>query len=236
MTSTLALCLGSLAAAYAFLSALFHFTQDAKEPPAVETSIPFISPLLGLIPGMQDFFVKQRSDVYPQSNSTITDVLCRAYHQKLTASRNKHGLPIYTLRMPGQRMYIVNSVSLIPTLQRQIKTIAFAPIEAQAAATVMGVGPAGNAIIGSDQMLEDGSYLSTFVPSIQPAMAPGPGLDAINSAAVRYISDSLEALAAKGPASVELFSWVRTELFMATTESIYGPKNPFRDPVLEKAW
>lgn len=138
--------------------------------------------------------------------------------------------------MPGQRIYVVNSVSLIPTLQRQIKTIAFAPIEAQAAATVMGVGPAGNAIIGSDQMLEDGSYLSTFVPSIQPAMAPGPGLDAINSAAVQYISDSLGALAAKGPASVELFSWVRGELFMATTESIYGPKNPFRDPALEKAW
>lgn len=138
--------------------------------------------------------------------------------------------------MPGQRIYVVNSVSLIPALQRQIKTIAFAPIEAQAAAMVMGVGPAGNAIIGSDKMLEDGSYLSTFVPSIQPAMAPGPGLDAINGAAVRYISDSLEDLRGKGPVTVELFSWVRRELFMATTESIYGPKNPFRDPVLEKAW
>lgn len=64
MTSTLALCLGSLAAAYAFLSALLHFTQDAKEPPVVETSIPFVSPLLGLIPGMQNFFVKQRSVPY----------------------------------------------------------------------------------------------------------------------------------------------------------------------------
>lgn len=138
--------------------------------------------------------------------------------------------------MPGQRIYVVNSVSLIPTLQRQIKTIAFAPIEAQAAATVMGVGPAGNAIIGSDQMLEDGSYLSTFVPSIQPAMAPGPGLDAINGAAIRYISDSLETFRGKGPTTVELFSWVRRELFMATTESIYGPRNPFRDPALEKAW
>lgn len=133
-------------------------------------------------------------------------------------------------------MYIVNSVSLIPTLQRQIKTIAFAPIEAQAAATVMGVGPAGNAIIGSEQMLEDGSYLSTFVPSIQPAMAPGPGLDAINGAAVRHIAESLEDFRGKGPTIVELFSWIRGEIFMATTEAIYGPKNPFRDPVLEKAW
>lgn len=138
--------------------------------------------------------------------------------------------------MPGQRIYIVNSVSLIPALQRQIKTIAFAPIEAQAAATVMGVGPSGNAIIGSDRMLEDDSYLSTFVPSIQPALGPGPGLDAINGSAIRCIADSLEFLNSKGPKTVELFSWIRGELFMATTESIYGPQNPFRDSALEKAW
>lgn len=61
MTSSFALLVGGLAAAYVFLSALLHFTQDAKEPPASETFIPFVSPLLGFIPGMQNFFVKQRS-------------------------------------------------------------------------------------------------------------------------------------------------------------------------------
>jgi hypothetical protein len=156
--------------------------------------------------------------------------------QLIDAVRDKYGLPIYTLRMPGQRIYVVNSLSLIPPLQRQIKTIAFAPIEAQAAATVMGVGPAGNAIIGSNKMFERESYLSTFVPSTHPALSPGPGLDAINGAAIRYISKSLAKLSNDGRTTVELFSWVRRELFMATTESIYGPKNPFMDPVLEKAW
>lgn len=100
----------------------------------------------------------------------------------------------------------------------------------------MGVGPAGNAIIGSDKMLEDNSYLSTFVPSTHPALSPGPGLDAIIGASTRHISDSLAKLSRNGPTTVELFSWVRRELFMATTESIYGPKNPFRDPALEEAW
>ncbi|XDG05107.1 hypothetical protein ABKA04_004722 [Annulohypoxylon sp. FPYF3050] len=138
--------------------------------------------------------------------------------------------------MPGQRIYVVNSLSLIPSLQRQIKTIAFAPIEAQAAATVMGVGPAGNAIIGSDKMFEDDSYLSTFVPSLHPALSPGPGLDAINSAAIRYVFDSLTKFSGEGPNMVELFAWVRGKIFMASTEAIYGPKNPFRDPALEKAW
>ncbi|TVY80889.1 Cholesterol 7-alpha-monooxygenase [Lachnellula suecica] len=209
MTSTLALLIGSVAAAYVLLSALLHFTQDSDEPPAIETSIPFISPLMGLVLGMQRYTVKLR---------------------------DRYGLPIYTLRMPGQRIYIVNSLSLIPPLQRQIKTIAFAPIEAQAAAMVMGVGPAGNAIIGSPNMSEPGSYLFTFVPSTHPALSPGPGLDAINGEAVRHMSESLTRFKANGPAKIELFSWVRRELFMATTESIYGPKNPFREVVLEQAW
>lgn len=154
----------------------------------------------------------------------------------LIVTRDKYDLPIYTLRMPGQRIYIINSLSLIPPLQRQIKTIAFAPIEAQAAATVMGVGPAGNAIIGSHQMFEKDSYLSTFVPSTHPALSPGPGLDALNGAAIQYFSNSLASINNSGPKIVELFSWIRSELFMATTESIYGPKNPFRDPTLKQAW
>ncbi|KAJ8070583.1 hypothetical protein OCU04_000956 [Sclerotinia nivalis] len=209
MTSMFALVLGSLAASYVFLLALLRLTQDSKEPPAIENSIPFLTPLLGSISGMQKYAVKLR---------------------------DKYGLPIYTLRMPGQRIYLINSLSLIPPLQRELRNIAFPPIEAQAAATVMGVGPAGNAIIGSDKMFEHDSYLSTFVPSTFPALSPGPGLDAINGAAIQYMSDSLEKLKENGPRTVELFSWVRRQLFMATTEAIYGPKNPFRDPTLERAW
>jgi hypothetical protein len=150
--------------------------------------------------------------------------------------RNKYNLPTYTLRLPGQRIYIINSISLIPLFQRQVKTIAFAPIEAQAAATVMGVGPVGNAIIGAEDMREQCFYLATFVPSTHPALSPGLGLDAIIRAAIRNTSDSLAKVSGDGVATVDLFSWVRKEMFIATTEAIYGPKNPFRDPILVKAW
>ncbi|KAI0102133.1 cytochrome P450 [Nemania sp. FL0031] len=210
MASTLALVLGSAAAVYVFLLALLHFTQDPKEPPVIGTTIPFISPLFGIVfSGMQKFSTK---------------------------IRDKYGLPIYTLRMPGQRIYILNSLSLVGPFQRQFKTIAFAPIEAQAAATVMGVGPAGNAIIGSDKMFDDDSYLSTFVPSINPGLSPGPGLDALNGAAIRYLSNNLSNLRDNTPTTIELFSWVSDQICMATTEAMYGPKNPFRDPRVLAAW
>ncbi|KAK8050930.1 cytochrome P450 [Apiospora rasikravindrae] len=209
MATGFTLVLGFLGAAYAFFAILLRLTQHSKEPPVIAKTIPFISPLFGFVHGMQNFLVKLR---------------------------DQYDLPIYTLRMPGQRVYIVNSLSLIPQIQKQIKTIAFAPIEAQAADAVMGVGPAGNAIIGSERMFEHDSYLSTFVPSTQPALSPGPGLDAINGAAIRHISNAMKMVAESGPTTIELFAWVRHEFFMATTESIYGPKNPFRDPKLEQAW
>ncbi|KAJ8110263.1 hypothetical protein ONZ43_g5919 [Nemania bipapillata] len=85
-------------------------------------------------------------------------------------------------------------------------------------------------------MLEDGSYLSTFVPSVSPGLAPGPGLDALNAAAVLYLSDSLSTLDKKNPTVVDLFPWIRGQLNKATTEAIYGKKNPFRDPAVQEAW
>ncbi|KAI9167951.1 Cytochrome P450 monooxygenase nodJ [Paramyrothecium foliicola] len=209
MPSTIVLALGFVGAAYVFLAALLNYTQDPKEPPMLETSIPFVSPMFGFLPGMPKFLVKLR---------------------------DKYNLPIYTLRMPGSRIYVVNSLSLIPQVQKQYKTIAFEPIAAQAAATVMDVGPAGNAIIGADNMFEEGSYLDTFVPYITPALAPGPGLDAITGTAARVMADSLAEIGDRGPAKVELFAWVRRQIFMAETETIYGLNNPFRDSKLETAW
>ena len=61
MASTPMLVLAMLGTTYAFLSMLLHFTQDSREPPAVETSIPFITSLIGQLRGAQKFFVKLRS-------------------------------------------------------------------------------------------------------------------------------------------------------------------------------
>ncbi|KAF5005571.1 hypothetical protein FDECE_7978 [Fusarium decemcellulare] len=85
-------------------------------------------------------------------------------------------------------------------------------------------------------MLDDDSYLSTFVPPTQRALAPRPRLDAINSTAVLDIANSLAEPSAKGPTTVKLFPWVRREMSRATTESMYGPMNPIRDSSLQTAW
>jgi hypothetical protein len=138
--------------------------------------------------------------------------------------------------MPGSRIYVVNDLSLVSNVQKQYKKIAFEPIASQAAQAVMSVGPVGNAIIGSDKMFEDDSYLQTFVPYIAPALYPGPGLDGITKAVARVVDSTLTEMGVNGPIQTELYLWVRRQIFVAETESIYGEGNPFRDARLETAW
>jgi hypothetical protein len=52
--------LGGIAATYVFIRALLHLTQDAKEPPTVETTLPFIGPFLRMAVEQLSFYVNTR--------------------------------------------------------------------------------------------------------------------------------------------------------------------------------
>lgn len=60
ISSTGIALLGAIVGAYMFLRALLHFTQDAKEPQAIENAIPFISPILGMATKGADFYGAMR--------------------------------------------------------------------------------------------------------------------------------------------------------------------------------
>lgn len=62
MAFTVSLVLGGLAATYVFLRILLNLTQDAREPPAILTNIPFIQPLIGMIREKERFYVRLRFD------------------------------------------------------------------------------------------------------------------------------------------------------------------------------
>lgn len=144
-----------------------------------------------------------------------------------------HKLPIYTLRLPWIRCYIINDHSLIPSIDRHIRTIAFAPIEAKATAGVLGTSSITNEIMSRDPTSNTGHFI-TYHKAIRPPLAPGPGLDAMLSRAIRALQQSVCNLQLSG--NVSLFHWVRHEVILATSEGDYGPANPFRDPDFENAW
>ncbi|GAP85101.1 putative cytochrome p450 oxidoreductase [Rosellinia necatrix] len=194
---------------YIFLAALLRLTQDKDEPPVIKTSIPFISPVIGMIQGNSNFYNQMRTK-YPH-------------------------LPIYTLRLPGTRLYIINSPDLIPLVQRQHRIFSFAPVEARAAKTFMGTSKPGLEIINRN-MGGDDSFVPGFLRAVHPALSPGPELDDLNQNAIQVVLKSLDQLATKSPASVKLYEWVTHQLFFATTDAVFGPQNPLRDTVNLANW
>ncbi|KAJ8113401.1 hypothetical protein ONZ43_g5164 [Nemania bipapillata] len=154
------------------------------------------------------------------------------FHQ---AMRDKYKVPIYTLRLPFVRFYVVNSSSLITSIQSQFRTLSFTAIEANIAANLIGVSKSTQAIIAHNVTSDEG-YLMSFPKYVHSALSAGPGLDAMNRRSIQVISDSLSASAKQEAITVGLFHWVRHELLMASTEGVYGPRNPFRDPAMETAW
>lgn len=208
MKTILVGALVGLAVTYAFIRALLQLTQLSNEPPAVSTSIPFIGPILEM--------ARHKS----------------RFH---THVRNKTGLPIYTLRLPGTRMYVVNSPSLVTAVQRLYKTISFGAIEAQITESILLVSKHGKNVVRSG-LMEDNSYTGAFAAAIHPATRPGANLDAMNRIALQTIAASLDELQAEGSKSVNLFNWIHDEITLATTDAVYGPHNPLRDQDVRASW
>lgn len=60
MPSIAVVTLGGVTAAYLFLRLILYLTQDAREPPAILTGVPFFGPLVGMIREKSDFHVRLR--------------------------------------------------------------------------------------------------------------------------------------------------------------------------------
>lgn len=148
--------------------------------------------------------------------------------------REQHpNLPIYTLRLPGARLYAINSLDLIPVVQRQWRTLIFVPIQVKAAKAAMGASKKALAIMESDMVTEKG-FMGGMVKATHPTMSSGPALDALNARAFEVFDKALKQLSS--PTTINMYDWTSRLVMRATTEAIYGPSNPMRDRHSLAAW
>lgn len=144
--------------------------------------------------------------------------------------------------MPNSRIYVVNSVDLISSVQRLHTQLSFRQVAAKFATTLCASSKEANDIIAVNLNCEDGDwgYSQEVYRTMHPALAPGPGLDGINRAMVQNIAGSIERLRptreGRPSTTVRLVEWSRHEITMATTNSVYGPHNPFKDRRVEDAF
>ncbi|KAK2612672.1 hypothetical protein QQS21_001289 [Conoideocrella luteorostrata] len=206
-TATVTIALSTIIACYVFFFALLHLTQDKSEPPVVSRSIPFVSPLLGMVRWGMDYYSHMR--------------------------RRHLGLPIYTLRLPGTRIYVVNSLDLIHAVQRQWRTLIFAPIQVKAARVAMGVGKDTVAILERDMITKSG-FVNGMAKSIHPTLSNGPALDALSAKVFEVFNGAMGEFTA--PTTISMFQWIDKQIMLATTDAVYGSSNPMRDDQNLAAW
>ncbi|KAK5626736.1 hypothetical protein RRF57_002451 [Xylaria bambusicola] len=142
-------------------------------------------------------------------------------------SINKYKLPIYTLRLPGSRLYVVNDIALIPIIQQHVRALSISPIMVWFFSHFMGVSK-GALHIASRDPLENHGFIHQITFETTKILSPGPNLDGLNVKAVLNLSQSLDNLCANMRLS--------TEIMLATTNSVYGLRNPFKSPDVQAAY
>ncbi|KAH7381244.1 cytochrome P450 [Phaeosphaeria sp. MPI-PUGE-AT-0046c] len=106
---------------YALLQTILYLTQSEREPPVLESSIPFMDFALGIL--------KHRAGYMAQL-------------------RRKHGASIHTLRVPFQRLYVVHTPSLIQTIQSKANAATFVPNLLDFGMLFSGLNSRSQAILG----------------------------------------------------------------------------------------
>ncbi|KAJ4296488.1 hypothetical protein N0V90_006533 [Kalmusia sp. IMI 367209] len=140
------------------------------------------------------------------------------------------------LRMSKKGKFYTD-LRLIPLVQRQTRILDFAPVQTIAAINVMGVTPAGREILNIEKEgVGKHAYAIETDMAIHAAVTPGVHLDAMNRLSVQKICEYLNALASETPKDLRLYNWVSKQISWATTDAVYGPRNPFKDPEVLEAF
>ncbi|KAK8043983.1 hypothetical protein PG993_004007 [Apiospora rasikravindrae] len=127
------------------------------------------------------------------------------------------------------------NIPLIAAVQKQYHALSWYPLMGSAISWIAGTSKDINELMARDVDTEAGFLVGINKASF-PALAPGPSLDAMNTAAIGSFADVIDSLAIRGPRQILLLPWVRSQIFLGTTDAIYGPHNPFRDPSVAEAW
>lgn len=134
-------------------------------------------------------------------------------------------------------MYVVTTPELIQAIQKQPKALAFPPIEAKFASRVCDSSAEAHKILMTNVNGDEGDWglsMESYA-AMRAALAPGPHLDKMNRVMIENIAAALDRLTASDakPTKLGLASWLRSSVTAATTNSVYGPQNPFKEQAVE---
>ncbi|KAF9729928.1 25-hydroxycholesterol 7-alpha-hydroxylase 1 [Paraphaeosphaeria minitans] len=148
-----------------------------------------------------------------------------------TQSKRRYGLPIHTLRMPFQRIYVINAPQLIQVVQNKSNLATFVP-------TLLDFGMlfSGLSRRSKDTLTKAyGSHGNGFTKSVHKHLASGSDLHAATRTAVEKLTVGIR-YSFVDQEQVGLYETLRHQLCQALTGAIYGAENPHDDPAVEASW
>ena len=140
-------------------------------------------------------------------------------------------MPILTLRMPFQRLYVVYTPNLIRTIQTKANAATFVPNLLDFGMIFCGLNKNSQKILQKTFHSEGNG----FTTSVHKYLLSGPSLNAATRSAVDKLSAGLPNDLWNGRED-GLLALVQHQLTLAMTGAIYGPENPYDDPDIEASW
>jgi hypothetical protein len=120
---------------------------------------------------------------------------------------------------------------LVLAVQRNHQVISFDPFLTSVADRLAGIKGHGLDILRETQAGGEGAY-SDILHVMHSALL-GSGLDEMNEKAIKSLKFSIDELASRPDTPLDLYSWCRHAITVASTDAVYGPLNPYKDKMIE---
>ncbi|KAH7074152.1 cytochrome P450 [Paraphoma chrysanthemicola] len=183
-----------------------------------------------LLHGTQD----QREPQMLESRIPFLDGLIGIFKHRanhLATLRGQYNVSIHTLRMPFQRLYVVHTPYLIQLIQSKANASKFIPNLLDFGMLFSGLKPESQTVLRESFQLHG----NAFTMSVHKYLLSGSTLKVVSRNAIRILSAGLTNCF-EGHESTMMLDSVRHELTRALTGAMYGPKNLYDDPVIERSW
>jgi hypothetical protein len=207
--------------AYVGLQVILHATQNEREPNLLESKVPFFDSAIGILQHRANYLTNLRFVTEPCSLLATTD----------SRYRSRHHASIHTLRMPFQRLYVVQTPHFIQAIQSKANAATFIPNLLDFGMLFSGLNADSQTKLRSAFGLKGNG----FTMSVHKYLLSGESLKAATRTAVDRLSASLPNSLAVNDEK-KLLESMRHELTIAMTGAIYGPENPYDDPKVETSW
>ncbi len=134
----------------------------------------------------------------------------------------------------GGRIAIANTPEVLSAIDKNPTAVAFIPLAALVIKKLSGLSAEGNKILCGKTAGPDRheGYMHILSKGVHSTLAPGASLDAVTSIVAYDLNDSIQELHGK-TTRMNVLHWFRHAFGISSTDGIYGPGNPFKDPKVE---